>query len=123
MWEQAALIIDRGCGQAIRLRVQILAALLRCIRCAVHLRLLGHSSMISKCANRACSEPFLYLRGKIFQMERWEGETNGEARERPSHNVEHFWLCSRCSAVMTLVFEKGKRVVTAPLTQSRRGAA
>ena len=81
--------------------------------------------MISKCANPACNEPFLYLRGgKLFRVERWEGaETNGEAREKLSHNVEHFWLCSRCSAVMTLVYLKGKGVATLPLNQSPHKAA
>lgn len=73
--------------------------------------------MISKCANPVCSAPFLYLRdGKLFrvdldQLEAASPEQNDS--DKKWHRLEHFWLCGRCAATMTLVAEKGKGVITA----------
>lgn len=59
--------------------------------------------MLSKCANPACSTPFIYLRdGKIFQSRpmRASGSESAEA-SRP----EYFWLCGPCSEDFTLVYD------------------
>ncbi len=83
--------------------------------------------MVSKCANPDCSTPFHYLRdGKIFQLE--IGEPNGPephllSSRRPTHHVEHFWLCGPCAATMTLVIEKEKGVIAVPLRPHARQAA
>ncbi len=82
--------------------------------------------MVSKCANPECSTPFHYLRdGKIFQLETGDSgspEPHLLSARRGAHRFEHFWLCGPCATSLTLVVEKGKGVVTAPL-QARRAAA
>lgn len=62
--------------------------------------------MLAKCANPLCTLSFLYLReGKLFKLE-------------PEHNpaeakkAEYFWLCSRCSKIMTLCLEIDASVKT-----------
>jgi len=60
--------------------------------------------MVSKCANPACSERFLYLhQGKLFHLtptpdlEAAEGESSSALYER-------FWLCDQCCKKMILVW-------------------
>lgn len=82
--------------------------------------------MLSKCANPACSTPFQYLReGKLFQIE-IDSTARGGIHlldKLPSRKVEHFWLCGACSALMTLAYQRGKGVITLPLSQPVRTAA
>jgi hypothetical protein len=77
--------------------------------------------MISKCANPACSAPFRYLRdGKLFRvnLDLLESATTAQNEsDKPWHRLEHFWLCGRCAATMTLVAEKGRGVIAVPLSQ------
>ena len=81
--------------------------------------------MLSKCANPACSTPFQYLReGKLFQIE-VDSSPQGAIHlvgKRPGQKVEHFWLCGRCSAQMTLAYQRGKGVITLPLPSVTRAA-
>ena len=75
--------------------------------------------MIAKCANAACSAPFLYLReGKVFRMEFAPDPNRLEAASaespKPARKIEHFWLCGPCSTTLTLVINQGK-VETVPV--------
>jgi hypothetical protein len=83
--------------------------------------------MISKCANPQCSAPFRYLRdGKLFRVDLDQLESVSAAQndsDKPWHRVEHFWLCGRCAATMTLVAGKGKRVTAVPLSAELRKAS
>ena len=36
-------------------------------------------------------------------------------RERPVRHVERYWLCDLCSPLLTLIFERGRGMVTIPL--------
>lgn len=86
--------------------------------------------MISKCANLACSNRFLYLyQGKLFRFER---EAKEDAKpllgfdpsvRRHSAGVEFFWLCETCSATMTLTYEKGRGVTTRRLVKTLKAAS
>lgn len=72
--------------------------------------------MVSKCANPACSKKFLYLQeGKIFHL-----SPTQEVKEATGCFVprldERFWLCDRCSKVMTLVWE-GHGVKVIPIAE------
>ena len=81
--------------------------------------------MISKCANPECSAPFRYLRdGKLFRvdLDQLELQTERSVSNR-WHRLEHFWLCGRCAATLTLVTEKGKGVTAVPLSQVLRKAS
>ncbi len=86
--------------------------------------------MLTKCANPACSAPFLYLhQGKLFRIE-VEGVTGDDLsltsdsnRDNPSRRIEYFWLCDDCSKVMTITFEKGAGVTMAPLRHTHKAAA
>lgn len=66
--------------------------------------------MLSKCANPSCSTPLVYLReGKIFMMEQGpqpEVRTEGPFLVKPAARIEHFWLCGRCAAEMTLIYDR-----------------
>ncbi len=81
--------------------------------------------MLSKCANPACSEPFIYLRdGRLFQIDTETGPQLVTERKSP-HRIEYFWLCGQCALNMTLAFQRGKGVVMVPLQREslRRAAA
>lgn len=72
--------------------------------------------MLSKCANPDCSETFRYLhQGKIFCLAPTpEVETlSGELRQVFG---ERFWLCTRCSKVITLIWGGNQvRLVRLPI--------
>lgn len=60
--------------------------------------------MVSKCANPACSERFLYLhQGKIFQLTPIP-EIEAVAGGFSASLYERFWLCDKCCKEMTLVW-------------------
>jgi hypothetical protein len=81
--------------------------------------------MLAKCANPACTAPFLYLReGKLYQIETGAevlskaGEQNqggtGKDERKPARRLEFFWLCGRCARRMTLTFDRFRGVVVVP---------
>jgi hypothetical protein len=88
--------------------------------------------MLAKCANPACTAPFLYLReGKLYQIETegasargTGGQNQGAAKDerKPSRRLEFFWLCGPCARQMTLSFARGRGVVVVP-ARSQRAAA
>lgn len=60
--------------------------------------------MLSKCANPACSERFLYLhQGKLFQLTPLP-ELQAVAGQFLPQMHERFWLCDRCAKTMTVVW-------------------
>jgi hypothetical protein len=75
--------------------------------------------MLSKCANPDCSAHFHYLReGKLFQIDaRAFVGADEVSPKKPVQRVEYFWLCGSCAESMTLGFERGKGVITIPLSQ------
>jgi hypothetical protein len=83
--------------------------------------------MLSKCANPACSTPLIYLReGKIFMLEATApSPTDTAGRKPPSkvRQIEHFWLCGKCAARMTLVHDKSKGVQVRPKPRAMAQAA
>ena len=67
--------------------------------------------MLSKCSNPTCSTPFLYLHeGRLFLL-----ECDSEYSASTSSRGEYFWLCERCSSVMTLRLGEDETVVTVPI--------
>jgi hypothetical protein len=86
--------------------------------------------MISKCANPACTAHFLYLHeGKLFRVLHGSEEPpalqmgiDPTVRKRVQR-VEFFWLCSACSARMTVKYEKGSGIVVRPLGKAFRAAS
>ena len=70
--------------------------------------------MVSKCANPACSAPFLYLHdGRIF--------ANRAATAAGTAVIERYWLCGTCAQSMTLVLHNGD-VTLQPLPGARTSA-
>jgi len=68
--------------------------------------------MITQCANPACAVPLRYLRGgRIFQF---EVRSRRQGRKL-SRQVAHFWLCGRCSSMMTLAFDPATGVQVVPM--------
>ena len=89
----------------------------------------GSQVMLSRCANSQCSKPFLKLReGKLFLVETQRLPKTGEslppslvrARQQQRH-VEHYWLCSECAAQWTLIYERERGIVLAPLRRPAVG--
>lgn len=81
--------------------------------------------MLHKCANPECVSPFLHLsEGKLFQVETERfpvpshERTDSGRHPRSLRQVEHYWLCNDCCGLLTLMFEKGRGVVMAPLPQA-----
>ena len=79
--------------------------------------------MLSHCANRPCSRPFLRLgQGRLFLV---EAEYATKSREvsvplspyarRPPRRVERYWLCDRCAESLTLVHDRHRGIVLVPL--------
>ncbi len=95
--------------------------------------------MVAKCANPACTEPFHYLReGKLFRIEMNDGNGTVQphvisrvllsglqviSRQKPARGVEHFWLCGRCAAHLTVSYDETQGVVLLPLYTAHRAAA
>jgi hypothetical protein len=78
--------------------------------------------VLHKCANPACSNLFRHLNlGKLFQVETQffpasvSRHVPAKRRARPARRVEHYWLCDRCSLLLTLTFDKGRGMITVPL--------
>ncbi|HTR66007.1 MAG TPA: hypothetical protein VMH85_09545 [Terriglobales bacterium] len=78
--------------------------------------------MLHKCANPNCASPFRRLdEGKLFQVEIEPSSYAVLARgvslrkTRTSRQVERFWLCDKCSSLLTLTFVRGRGVVAVPL--------
>lgn len=73
--------------------------------------------MLHKCANPACSHLFRSLsRGKLFLLHMEASRIpSANRRERPTGQMERFWLCDGCSSQLTLTFERGRGMVTVPL--------
>lgn len=87
--------------------------------------------MLAKCANPACSAPFLYLReGKLYQMEVGTSPSAGAPDHqlvprdaRSARRLEFFWLCGNCARRMTLVSQGGSGIVVVPLGTQRAVAS
>jgi hypothetical protein len=66
-------------------------------------KLSQEASMLSKCANPACSARFRYLHeGRIFNI-----EITTPATDPPMHRLEHYWLCGCCAKSLKVVLYKG----------------
>ena len=71
-------------------------------------------TVLSKCANPACSEQFKYLhQGKLFQLTPTP-EVQVTAEDFCPWLYERFWLCEECSKKMTLVWG-GTEIKLVPL--------
>jgi hypothetical protein len=58
--------------------------------------------MLSKCANPACSTPFVYLReGKLF-LRKPMTDSSGTPGPAAATRPEYFWLCGPCSEDFTV---------------------
>ncbi len=81
--------------------------------------------MLSKCANPACCTRFQYLRdGRLYQLEvdpTAQSAIHLVGKKSP-RKVEHFWLCGTCAKLMTLAYQRGKGVITLPLSSGVRAA-
>jgi hypothetical protein len=61
--------------------------------------------MLAKCTNSSCSASFRRLdEGQLFQLE------NAQTVGASTNSTEYFWLCSDCSAGMTLRLSQDGRV-------------
>jgi hypothetical protein len=80
--------------------------------------------MVAKCANPSCSASFRYLgEGRLFRLEADPAFSSpGKLNFGDFSKAEYFWLCSRCSASMTLRLRQDGKVVDERLPESARDA-
>jgi hypothetical protein len=83
--------------------------------------------MLSKCLNPCCSATFQYLRqGRLFRIDYTEADRKSarsgqqivdsqRGNARPS---EHFWLCEKCAATMTIAVSGAGEVHLVPFEVS-----
>jgi hypothetical protein len=69
-----------------------------------------------KCANPVCATAFRWLEGgKFFRFRPESVASRSEDKGAPTilgiPEVEHYWLCERCSHVFTLAFEEDQGVI------------
>jgi len=86
--------------------------------------------MLHKCANPVCPNQFRSLsHGKLFLVETDPRGTRsaraavGYPRGRWTRQVERFWLCDRCSLLLTLTIERGHGMVAVPASAKGFSAA
>lgn len=87
--------------------------------------------MLSKCANPKCGAPFQYLHdGRLFEVQVTPkdlvvstAQTGEQAPKKRPGKVERFWLCSACSATMTLAVNRANEVLLLPLKRNAQVAA
>jgi hypothetical protein len=67
-------------------------------------------SMLSKCANPACSAPFRYLHeGRLFVTE----------IESEDRRLDCYWLCETCCRTLTVRVETGNGIMVKPAAPQR----
>ena len=79
--------------------------------------------MLSHCANSQCSKPFLQLReGKLFLVETGRPEKSGHSKadavfhaRAMQPRVDRFWLCDECAILWTLIYDRERGILLAPL--------
>ena len=81
--------------------------------------------MLHKCANPACSVPFLRItEGKLFVVQmpaRPAPNTRGyDQKKRALRKVEHYWMCDKCARELTIFFDAERGIVTVPLPGIRK---
>ncbi len=66
-----------------------------------------------KCANPTCTAAFDWFSGgKLFRFHRNPNQKqSSDSQSAPSHRVEHFWLCERCSCIYTLDYDPERGVL------------
>jgi hypothetical protein len=83
--------------------------------------------MLSKCANPDCGAAFHYLgEGKLYEI-KFDRNQDPQPFKMSAGRAERFWLCDRCSNLMTLAVDASKKVILMPLptphTQAKRAIA
>lgn len=72
--------------------------------------------MLSKCANPDCSASFHYLgKGKLYEIRDEAPPKYPQPFKKAAGRSERFWLCDRCSNLMTLAVDATKKVILMPL--------
>jgi len=75
--------------------------------------------MVSSCSNPSCSAPFRHLKeGRLFVIN--PRERAHKQADRPSSQLEFFWLCERCTPRFTLAVGPGNRVSCVSRAKSER---
>jgi hypothetical protein len=76
--------------------------------------------MLAHCANSSCRTAFDYRLGGMFFRFTKRGAKLQLAQEalapNCTHDVQHFWLCGKCSKTHTLICTDGMGVQLRPVT-------
>jgi hypothetical protein len=73
--------------------------------------------MLSKCANPDCGATFHYLgEGKLYEI-KVDPNQDPQPFKMSAGRAERFWLCDRCSSLMTLAVDASKKVILMPLPE------
>jgi hypothetical protein len=79
--------------------------------------------MLSKCLNSRCSATFQYLgQGRLYRVDFADagrkrslaGKESAVSVRSKACPIEHFWLCEKCAATMTIELNDGDEVRLIP---------
>jgi hypothetical protein len=85
--------------------------------------------MLSKCINPHCSETFQYFgQGRLFRIDFSEarrksaqaGKAVVASIRSKTYPIEHFWLCEKCAATMTIEFSEAGEIRVLPIETSKK---
>ena len=83
--------------------------------------------MITACANPACNEPFHYLRGGCLYRfdlrfpKSWSTDVHHAASDvKHDRTTVFFWLCGKCSANLSLRFDRSAGLTLVPSGSGRK---
>jgi len=81
--------------------------------------------MLHKCANPACSVPFLRMaEGKLFAVQMKPTPASNARGLNPKKSalrkVEYYWMCDSCARQLTIFVDAERGMVTVPLPGARK---
>jgi hypothetical protein len=85
--------------------------------------------MVSKCLNPLCPATFKHLgQGRLFRIDFREADKKNDAAANNvvasvvggANPIEHFWLCERCAASLTITLSHSGEVQLLPGEQGHR---
>lgn len=79
--------------------------------------------MLSKCANPFCPNEFRYFgEGTVFEIPRDRLTSIASGHHKKRARTEHYWLCSNCSATLTIAMDSAHNIIVIPRRREEEDA-
>jgi hypothetical protein len=99
-----------------------LRSIRRLVGCG-HRRAQRFITVLHKCANPGCGNPFRRLtEGRLFLVDRSLALDAGQEKERrrTQSRIEYYWLCDQCKPHFTLADEPGRGILAVPMIDASK---